>query len=53
MIEVINVSGQTIISYKTSEQSFGIDMTEIDKGLYFIRIYADNYIKKTFKIIRN
>ena len=53
MIEVISLSGQIIKSYKTSEQSFSIDMTGINKGLYFIRIYDDNNIKKTFKIIRN
>ena len=53
MIEVISLTGQVIKSYKTCEQSFSIDMTGINKGLYFIRIYDDNNIKKIFKIIRN
>ncbi|MFO7573872.1 MAG: leucine-rich repeat domain-containing protein [Bacteroidales bacterium] len=53
LIEVISLSGQIIKSYKTSEQTISIDMTGINKGLYFIRIYDDNNIKKTFKVIRN
>lgn len=53
MIEVISFSGQIIKSFKTSDQLFSIDMTGINKGLYFIRIYDDNNIIKTFKIIRN
>ena len=52
-IEVISLSGQVIKSNKTSRQSFSMDMTGINKGLYFIRIYGDNSIKKTFKIIRD
>lgn len=53
MIEVISISGQIIRSYKTSEQSFSIDMSGINKGLYFVRIYDDAEAIKTFKIIRD
>jgi hypothetical protein len=53
MIEVISLSGQNIKSYKTSGQSFSIDMNGIKKGFYFIRICDDNNMIKTFKIIRN
>ncbi|MCF8298061.1 MAG: leucine-rich repeat protein [Saprospiraceae bacterium] len=53
IIEVISVTGQTIKSYKTIEQSFTIDMSGISKGLYFISISDENNIKKTFKVIRN
>ena len=52
LIEVISLTGQLIKSYKTSEQSFSIDMSCMNKGFYFISISDDNNIKKTFKIIR-
>lgn len=52
-IELISLSGQVIKSYKTSGQSFSIDMAGINKGLCFVRIYDDNDHMKTFKIILN
>ncbi len=52
-IEVLCSSGQVIKSYKTSGQSFSLDMTKIRQGLYFIRIYDDHTILKTYKIIKH
>jgi hypothetical protein len=53
MIEVISLSGQTIKSYETSGRTFSLDMTGINKGLYFIRISDDTNRMKSFKIILN
>jgi hypothetical protein len=52
-IEVISLSGQLIERFNTSEQTFSIDMTPLNKGLYFIRISDDNTKPEIFKIIHN
>lgn len=51
-IEIISSSGQVMKSHETGGMSVSIDMTGMNKGLYLIRIYDDNNLMKTGKIIR-
>jgi hypothetical protein len=40
-ISIINVLGQTLISEATNEQQLTIDLSGLDKGLYFINISSN------------
>jgi hypothetical protein len=52
LIEVISLSGQIIKRIITSEQAIRLDMTDLNKGLYFIRISDGHRMKTTEPIIR-
>jgi len=46
--EVVNIFSQIIMSYQTSQSSFDMDLSQLAKGIYFLR--ANN---KTKKVIIN
>jgi hypothetical protein len=59
-IEISNILGQqfyvgelgTISSYQKFELS-GNQIDDMPAGVYFLRVYADNMLNKTIKIIKN
>jgi hypothetical protein len=51
-IEVISLSGQILQSEKTSAPFFTIDLTSMNRGLYFIRIMNEHGRTMTSKVVR-
>ena len=43
-IEVMNVVGQNIAIYKVNADSYEIDMTGFDTGVYFVNVKTENEI---------
>ncbi len=43
-IEIINQLGQIILSMDNSSSSLQIDISQLDKGMYYIKSYSDNNI---------
>ncbi|MCD4730459.1 MAG: right-handed parallel beta-helix repeat-containing protein [Bacteroidales bacterium] len=41
-IEILSCTGKTLRAYEVNQKEFFIDVTDLVKGLYFIKIIADN-----------
>jgi hypothetical protein len=50
-IEVFNVMGQTILKKKITNQKSDYDISELPKGIYFIKIY-DGQVIHTSRIVK-
>ena len=51
-IQILNISGQMIDSYRPSNQSTTINVSNFEKGIYFVRIkYNDTALYRVEKII--
>ena len=42
-IDIINVSGQVVKSFKTNEKTLKLDLGSLDKGAYFIKLKSPEY----------
>src|SRR5690606_38377634 len=50
-IEIINIVGQTVISYDMNATDARINMTELSKGNYFVKININGTVK-VIKVVR-
>ena len=51
-VKIINITGKIISSYEVTDNSTTIDLSNIEKGIYFVKINTENstYTKKIIKL---
>ena len=52
-VEIYNLLGQIIISKKLNSNSANIDLNDLSKSIYIIKVVTDDNKAKTFKISYN
>lgn len=50
--DVVNITGQTVMSTSVDTQTTSIDMSKLAEGVYFLRVKKENNNLKTFKIVK-
>jgi hypothetical protein len=53
IITVTDILGKTVLSNSLTQQTQTIDITELNKGIYFLSIISKNGSSKTIKVVRN
>ncbi len=51
-IEIISLSGQVLSRHQTTDHLTEIDMTRLSKGIYFVRVFDEQRVLGTFRVIR-